>query len=174
VHRYGKCFFIDLNGPGRMPVLHFGMTGMLQVCCLIFRRSCLCPSHPFTQVRGELPMHYREAPRQASNAWPPKFMKVSSTLTTSRRPSRRAVSSFCISQVTRVRPQNLPSSMPVDLAESVFVPNHSQNLQCQSWASIPSCRCHLPNNSPHLYPKPLAPSRLSCLINLFLQASEIG
>lgn len=27
----GKCFYIELEGPGRMPVLHFGMTGMLKV-----------------------------------------------------------------------------------------------------------------------------------------------
>ncbi|KAG0697792.1 hypothetical protein DFH29DRAFT_991286 [Suillus ampliporus] len=28
-HRYGKYFFIELEGAGRIPVLHFGMTGML-------------------------------------------------------------------------------------------------------------------------------------------------
>ena len=27
----GKCFYIQLDGNGRMPVLHFGMTGMLKV-----------------------------------------------------------------------------------------------------------------------------------------------
>jgi len=27
----GKCFYIELEGTGKMPVLHFGMTGMLQV-----------------------------------------------------------------------------------------------------------------------------------------------
>lgn len=30
----GKVFFIELDGEGRNPVLHFGMTGMLQVCAL--------------------------------------------------------------------------------------------------------------------------------------------
>ena len=30
----------------------------------------------FAQVKGELPMHYREAPRKASIDWPPRFMKV--------------------------------------------------------------------------------------------------
>jgi len=39
-----------------MPVLHFGMTGMLQ-------------------VKGEMPVHYREAPRKTSDDWPPRFMK---------------------------------------------------------------------------------------------------
>ena len=28
------------------------------------------------QVKGKLPMHYREAPRKASTDWPPRFMKV--------------------------------------------------------------------------------------------------
>ena len=27
----GKVFYIDLEGPGKVPVLHFGMTGMLRV-----------------------------------------------------------------------------------------------------------------------------------------------
>ncbi|TBU58805.1 hypothetical protein BD310DRAFT_818463, partial [Dichomitus squalens] len=56
VQRYGKVFYVELEGDGRHPVMHFGMTGMLQ-------------------VKGKLPMHYREAPRKASTDWPPKFMK---------------------------------------------------------------------------------------------------
>ncbi|KAL0950635.1 hypothetical protein HGRIS_007424 [Hohenbuehelia grisea] len=39
-----------------MPVLHFGMTGMLH-------------------VKGEKPTHYREAPKKISEDWPPRFMK---------------------------------------------------------------------------------------------------
>jgi len=39
-----------------MPVLHFGMTGMLQ-------------------VKGQIPIHYKEAPKKTSTDWPPKFMK---------------------------------------------------------------------------------------------------
>ncbi|KAJ7456496.1 DNA glycosylase/AP lyase [Mycena latifolia] len=54
--RYGKVFFIVLDGKGRMPVLHFGMTGMLQ-------------------VKGELASYYKETPKSASTAWPPRFMK---------------------------------------------------------------------------------------------------
>ena len=27
----GKVFYVELSGAGKMPVLHFGMTGMLQV-----------------------------------------------------------------------------------------------------------------------------------------------
>ncbi|KAI0063211.1 AtMMH-1 [Artomyces pyxidatus] len=56
VGRYGKVFYFELDGAGRMPVFHFGMTGMLQ-------------------VRGEVPIHYREAPRKTSTDWPPRFMK---------------------------------------------------------------------------------------------------
>lgn len=47
---------MELNGKGKTPVMHFGMTGMLQ-------------------VRGELPVHYRETPRKVSTDWPPRFMK---------------------------------------------------------------------------------------------------
>ncbi|KAH9060771.1 AtMMH-1 [Lactarius vividus] len=56
VGRYGKVFYLELDGEGRHPVLHFGMTGMLQ-------------------LRGKMPVHYREAPRKASTEWPPRFMK---------------------------------------------------------------------------------------------------
>ncbi|KAI0757407.1 Formamidopyrimidine-DNA glycosylase N-terminal domain-containing protein [Daedaleopsis nitida] len=57
VQRYGKVFYLDLEGDGRQPVMHFGMTGMLQ-------------------VKGSLPVHYREAPRKAdADQWPPRFMK---------------------------------------------------------------------------------------------------
>ncbi|KAJ3837782.1 AtMMH-1 [Lentinula raphanica] len=56
VKRYGKSFFLELDGTGRFPVLHFGMTGMLQ-------------------VKGEKAMYYEETPRNASTDWPPRFMK---------------------------------------------------------------------------------------------------
>jgi formamidopyrimidine-DNA glycosylase len=56
VGRYGKAFYLELDGEGRHPVFHFGMTGMLQ-------------------LRGKMPVHYREAPRRASTEWPPRFMK---------------------------------------------------------------------------------------------------
>ncbi|KAI0307479.1 DNA glycosylase/AP lyase [Multifurca ochricompacta] len=56
VGRYGKVFYLELDGKGRHPVLHFGMTGMLQ-------------------LRGKMPMHYREAPRRSSTKWPPPFVK---------------------------------------------------------------------------------------------------
>ncbi|OJA17524.1 hypothetical protein AZE42_10089 [Rhizopogon vesiculosus] len=55
VFRYGKCFYIELEGAGRMPVLHFGMTGMLQ-------------------VRNQAPLQYMTK-IQSSEVWPPKFMK---------------------------------------------------------------------------------------------------
>ena len=31
VPRVGKVFYIELEGDGRHPVMHFGMTGLLQV-----------------------------------------------------------------------------------------------------------------------------------------------
>ena len=38
----GKVFYLELDGEGRHPVLHFGMTGMLQVCaCVCFLVSAL-------------------------------------------------------------------------------------------------------------------------------------
>ncbi|KAF7340082.1 Formamidopyrimidine-DNA glycosylase [Mycena venus] len=54
--RYGKVFYLNLSGSGKMPVLHFGMTGMLQ-------------------VKGELASYYKETPKTASTDWPPRFMK---------------------------------------------------------------------------------------------------
>ncbi|KAI0733938.1 AtMMH-1 [Fomitopsis betulina] len=61
VGRYGKVFYMGLDGEGKMPVLHFGMTGMLQ-------------------VKGQLAKYYRETPRKATTDWPPKFMKYRLTL----------------------------------------------------------------------------------------------
>ncbi|KAF8528041.1 Formamidopyrimidine-DNA glycosylase H2TH domain-containing protein [Hysterangium stoloniferum] len=53
--RYGKVFYINLSGEGSSPVLHLGMTGMLQ-------------------VKGQEPTYYRQKPRELE-AWPPRFMK---------------------------------------------------------------------------------------------------
>ncbi|KAK7064671.1 Formamidopyrimidine-DNA glycosylase [Favolaschia claudopus] len=54
--RYGKVFYLNLSGAGRMPVLHFGMTGMIQ-------------------IKGQLATYYKETPKTASTDWPPRFMK---------------------------------------------------------------------------------------------------
>ncbi|KAF9458763.1 hypothetical protein BDZ94DRAFT_1172998 [Collybia nuda] len=54
--RYGKYFYLALDEGGKMPVLHFGMTGMLQ-------------------VKGELATYYKKTPRSASTDWPPRFVK---------------------------------------------------------------------------------------------------
>ncbi|THU82495.1 AtMMH-1 [Dendrothele bispora CBS 962.96] len=56
VQRYGKQFYIELDGKGRLPLLHFGMTGMLH-------------------VRGEIPLFYKEGPKKIDTNWPPRFMK---------------------------------------------------------------------------------------------------
>ncbi|KAG1749672.1 uncharacterized protein EDB91DRAFT_1109006 [Suillus paluster] len=55
-YRYGKYFYIELEGAGRMPVLHFGMTGMLH-------------------VRGQPTLQYMRKIHQSPEIWPPKFMK---------------------------------------------------------------------------------------------------
>ncbi|EPQ61047.1 hypothetical protein GLOTRDRAFT_135611 [Gloeophyllum trabeum ATCC 11539] len=56
VGRYGKFFYMELDGKGRMPVLHLGMTGMIQ-------------------VKGLPPILYKEGKKKTSTQWPPKFMK---------------------------------------------------------------------------------------------------
>ncbi|KAF8488177.1 hypothetical protein JB92DRAFT_3090830 [Gautieria morchelliformis] len=58
VGRYGKVFYITLDGEGPSPVFHFGMTGMIQ-------------------VKGEEPTYYMpERLQSQTQAWPPRFMKV--------------------------------------------------------------------------------------------------
>ncbi|KAF9787029.1 Formamidopyrimidine-DNA glycosylase N-terminal domain-containing protein [Thelephora terrestris] len=54
--RRGKVFYIELEGSGKMPVLHFGMTGMLR-------------------LRGQLAMYYKETPKEPDETWPPRYMK---------------------------------------------------------------------------------------------------
>ncbi|KAG1769645.1 hypothetical protein EDD22DRAFT_770939, partial [Suillus occidentalis] len=54
--RYGKYFYIELEGAGKLPLLHFGMTGMLH-------------------VRGQPTLQYRTKIRESPYVWPPKFMK---------------------------------------------------------------------------------------------------
>ncbi|KIM54247.1 hypothetical protein SCLCIDRAFT_1222215 [Scleroderma citrinum Foug A] len=54
--RYGKCFYIQLQGEGRIPVLHFGMTGTLQ-------------------VRGCATIQYKRSAAGLSETWPPRFVK---------------------------------------------------------------------------------------------------
>lgn len=77
----GKVFYLELDGEGRHPVFHFGMTGMLQVCaCASTRFSSYEKAAVYRKIRGKMPVHYREAPRKASTQWPPRFMKVDSTL----------------------------------------------------------------------------------------------
>lgn len=54
--RYGKYFYIQLQGNGRMPVLHFGMTGALQ-------------------VRGHATVKYKVGATSPSDVWPPRYVK---------------------------------------------------------------------------------------------------
>ena len=50
-------FWLNLSGKGKMPVMHFGMTGMIQ-------------------LKGQEPTWYRRRPRENSDVWPPRFHKV--------------------------------------------------------------------------------------------------
>ncbi|KAK6905408.1 formamidopyrimidine-DNA glycosylase [Kwoniella mangroviensis CBS 8507] len=54
--RKGKTFWMTLSGKGRFPVMHFGMTGMIQ-------------------LKGQEPTWYRRKPRESSKVWPPRFYK---------------------------------------------------------------------------------------------------
>ncbi|ORX35329.1 Formamidopyrimidine-DNA glycosylase H2TH domain-domain-containing protein [Kockovaella imperatae] len=54
--RKGKNFWITLTGSGRLPMAHFGMTGMIQ-------------------FKGQEPTWYRRRPKESTDVWPPKFHK---------------------------------------------------------------------------------------------------
>ncbi|WWC66757.1 formamidopyrimidine-DNA glycosylase [Kwoniella pini CBS 10737] len=54
--RKGKTFWMTLSGKGRLPVMHFGMTGMIQ-------------------LKGQEPTWYRRRPRENPKTWPPRFYK---------------------------------------------------------------------------------------------------
>ena len=71
----GKVFYIELDGEGRHPVLHFGMTGTLQVGALYLISFDAEEAIP-PKIRGNTPLQYREAPRKDPTDWPPRFMKV--------------------------------------------------------------------------------------------------
>ncbi|KAG8998907.1 hypothetical protein FRB90_012201 [Tulasnella sp. 427] len=57
VKRHGKVFWLVLDGEGRMPVMHFGMTGMIH-------------------IQGQDPAYYRRKPKDGeTEEWPPKNTK---------------------------------------------------------------------------------------------------
>ncbi|CAE6527285.1 unnamed protein product [Rhizoctonia solani] len=74
VGRYGKVFYIELDGQGRMPVLHLGMTGMVQASRNWFTVLGVLMS---LQVKGEEPTWYRRRNKDLSaDVWPPpRFLK---------------------------------------------------------------------------------------------------
>ncbi|KAF8887791.1 Formamidopyrimidine-DNA glycosylase N-terminal domain-containing protein [Infundibulicybe gibba] len=93
--RYGKVFYLTLDGDGKMPVLHFGMTGMLQ-------------------VKGEIATYYKETPKTASTDWPPRFMKFILHLVddTSQPPERTQVAFLDARRLGRIRLCALPLEEP--------------------------------------------------------------
>lgn len=50
--RYGKYLYIELEGAGRMPLLHFGMTGMLHVRLYTSSVHSSIRVHHFLQGQG--------------------------------------------------------------------------------------------------------------------------
>ncbi|CED85019.1 mutM, fpg [Phaffia rhodozyma] len=62
VKRKGKVFWMVLSKEGKLPVLHFGMTGALR-------------------IKGEESLKYVEGPKSVDD-WPPKYMKFILTLGT--------------------------------------------------------------------------------------------
>lgn len=74
-----------------MPVLHFGMTGMLQARST---SRIFSPLIDVEQIKGQPPIHYREAPRKVSTEWPPRFMKV--TLPTLHHDIGMLTNSYCL------------------------------------------------------------------------------
>ncbi|ORX38520.1 hypothetical protein BD324DRAFT_577737, partial [Kockovaella imperatae] len=54
--RKGKIFWLTLTGEGRLPVMHFGMNGMVM-------------------LKGETPSWYVRRPKERRNIWPPKYNK---------------------------------------------------------------------------------------------------
>ncbi|KAH8834786.1 AtMMH-1 [Flagelloscypha sp. PMI_526] len=56
VKRYGKVFYFELEGGGKLPVFHFGMTGAIH-------------------IRGRESFKYKEGPKPDPAQWPPKFVK---------------------------------------------------------------------------------------------------
>jgi hypothetical protein len=64
-----------------MPVLHFGMTGMVQVRYWIATRNARHGiNRLFSQVKGEPPTYYKEGSKSTSTEWPPRFVKVAHIL----------------------------------------------------------------------------------------------
>jgi formamidopyrimidine-DNA glycosylase len=61
-----------LDGEGRVPVMHLGMTGMIQVSPPF--SLCLQSNVFLSQLKGQEPTWYRRRPREYARAWPPKVL----------------------------------------------------------------------------------------------------
>ena len=72
----GKVFYIELDGEGRIPVLHFGMTGNVLVSSESDRIDFQFMLG-WIKVKGQVPLYYKEGPRKGDGEWPPRFTKVS-------------------------------------------------------------------------------------------------
>lgn len=52
---------MTLSGEGRYPVMHFGMTGMIQ-------------------LKGQEPTWYRRKPKESADVWPPRVSLARNTV----------------------------------------------------------------------------------------------
>ncbi|KXN87563.1 Formamidopyrimidine-DNA glycosylase, partial [Leucoagaricus sp. SymC.cos] len=102
----GKVFYMELDGAGKHPVMHFGMTGMLHVW-------------------GNLPVHYREAPSDASDPeWPPRWMKFILHFVDSKSGQTTEIAFRDARRLGRIRLCTFPSSEP-PISDLGFDPIHS-------------------------------------------------
>ncbi|KAF9072700.1 AtMMH-1 [Rhodocollybia butyracea] len=93
VKRYGKSFYLELDGNGKLPVFHFGMTGMLQ-------------------VKGELAAYYKETPKSASTDWPPRFMKFILQLTDDNTKESTEIAFMDARRLGKIRLRDSPATEP--------------------------------------------------------------
>lgn len=66
--------YMELDGEGPLPVLHFGMTGMIQVGSVISRPRVFINNYG-NQIKNGPKMYYRTKPPDETK-WPPLYMKV--------------------------------------------------------------------------------------------------
>lgn len=143
----GKVFFIELDGDGKYPVMHFGMTGMLHVCAeLHICHSNLTHNEVLYHCRSRVNRHHTivkhlrilQIPSGRRDGWRWHRQFKSSFYPT----ETHLFSSYCILQIPRtVRRQKLHSGMLGGWAEFVYAALHSMNHRSRSLVLIPYFLC---------------------------------
>jgi len=93
VLRYGKVFYFNLDGEGRLPVLHFGMTGNIH-------------------IKGSSPLQYKEGPKKPDVEWPPRFMKFIMHLSSDGETADTEIAFIDPRRLARIRLCNKPMDEP--------------------------------------------------------------